>query len=82
MIVDGTFKVRRFWLMSNTPRDVIDTLNNVRQGVLEQVRLPYVDINYYGESDRDITFMELKYGDYIVERENIVYKVVGDDGLN
>ena len=81
MNVEGTFKVRRFWLMSNTPRDVIATLNNVRQGLLEQVRLPYVDISYFGESDRDITFMELKYGDYIVERQNIVYKVTGDDGL-
>jgi hypothetical protein len=81
MNVEGTFKVRRFWLKANTPRELMDTLNNVRVGMLQMDRLPYVDIDFYGESDRNITFMELKYGDWVVERQDITYVVRGDDGI-
>lgn len=85
--VTGTFKIRRYWLAYNIPQDVIDTLN-VRigtyispLGIAASGRTYYVDINYYGESDRDLTLMELRYADYILDREEIVYTVEGDDGL-
>lgn len=81
MNVEGTFKVSRFWLQANTPRELMDTLNNVRVGMLQMDRLPYVDIDFYGETDRNITFMELKYGDWVVERQDITYVVRGDDGI-
>ena len=81
MNVEGHFTVRRYWLQSNTPWAVLNTLNNVRSGVVNNQIRPYVDISYYGEGDRNITIMELKYGEWIHTREQIFYTVKGDDGL-
>lgn len=87
MIVEGSFKIRRYWLHFNTPESVLATLN-WRMGTYKTPkvyatwgRAPYVDINYYGDSDRNLTLMELKYADHILDREEIVYTVEGDDGL-
>lgn len=87
--VTGTFKIRRYWLDLDTPKEVLDTLN-FRMGSYNDpdtnhrfwVQMPYVDINYYGNSDRNLTLMELKYADWIKYRQEIEYKVEGDDGLN
>ena len=85
--VTATFKIRRYWLKYDTPESVLATLN-WRMGTREGIsgsgtfgRAPYVDINYWGESDRNLTLMELKYADNIFDREEISYTVKGDDGL-
>lgn len=83
--VQGIFKIRRYWLRYDTPDAVLATLNyrrgthKIPNGVAG--RAPYVDINYWGDSDRNLTLMELKYADYIFDREEITYTVEGDDGL-
>jgi hypothetical protein len=41
----------------------------------------YVDINYHGAGDKLLTMMELRYGEWITEREELSYTVEGDDGL-
>ena len=83
-LVQGTFNIRRFWLNADTPKSVLDQLN-IRYGVLVRVpknlHLPYVDANFYGEGDKNCTMMELKYGEWIIDREEITYTVEGDDGL-
>ena len=82
MNVEGQFTIRRFWLKANTPIEVLDTLNNWRWGnPRNYVKAPYIDINYYSDNDRNITFMEMKYSDWIDERQDIHYTVTGDDGL-
>jgi hypothetical protein len=85
MIVQGTFNIKRFWLKYDTPRDVLAGLN-WHSGVYGSRKdgpiLRYVDVNYYGDTDRDITIMELKYGDWIHDREILTYTVEGDDGLS
>ena len=87
MKVEGTFKLRRYWLHYKTPQSVLDTLNwrmgtyQSPKGYPKWGRAPYVDVNYYGESDRNLTLMELKYADHIFDREELVYTVEGDDGL-
>jgi hypothetical protein len=86
MKVTATFNIRRYWLHKNTPADVLATLN-VRKSRLNldgkfYLEAPYVDINYWGEGDRAITLMELRYADWILSREMITYNVEGDDGLD
>lgn len=83
MIVQGTFNIKRFWLREDTPREVLAGLHwrQGEYGDFEEI-LRYVDINYYGDTDRDITIMELKYGDWIHDREILTYTVEGDDGLS
>ena len=80
MIVEATFNIRRYWLKPETPRSVLDTLN-YRTGSQNGLIRRYVDINYYGETDRLITMMELRYAEWILDREMITYTVSGDDGL-
>lgn len=90
--VQGIFKIRRYWLRYDTPDAVLATLN-YRRGTHMDVnqhngpyqgagRAYYVDINYYGDSARNLTLMELKYADYIFDRQEITYVVEGDDGLD
>ena len=84
MEVSAEFKIRRYILANNTPDSILATLNykwsSASMG-MKSVGHPYVDINYFGDSDRDLTLMELRYGDYIVERQELTYRVTGDDGL-
>lgn len=80
MKVQGTFRIRRYWLYVITPTDVLNTLN-FRWGQKGGVHLPFVDIQYWGDSDKNITLMELRYGEHIDSREEIVYTLEGDDGL-
>ena len=80
MKVQGTFRVRRYWFKFMTPREVLDTLN-FRWGSRGTAHTPYVDINYWGDTDRNLTMMELRYAEWIDDREEIVYTVEGDDGL-
>ena len=81
MELSAEFKIRRYWLKFLTPADVLATLN-WRWGVQgHSVRQPYVDINYWGDTDPAITLMELRYSEWIDTREMIVYTVRGDDGL-
>jgi len=89
--VTATFKIRRYWLKANTPWALLNTLN-VRLGVYHALadgtlnhigaQLPYVDVNYFGDSDRNLTLMELKCCEWIEAREEITYTVEGDDGLD
>lgn len=85
MKVSATFNIRRFWFKKDTPLEVLWTLNirysRLNLGGNVYLECPYVDVNYYGESDRAITLMELRYSDYILQREMIQYTVSGDDGL-
>lgn len=86
MKVEGTFHIRRYWLKFNTPREVLANLH-WRSGFYttpipnQGLECKYVDVNYYGDSDKDITMMELKYGEWIHDREMLTYTVEGDDGL-
>jgi hypothetical protein len=81
MQIRETFKIRRYWLARNTPNDVLDTLN-YRWGNPEGlVRAPYVDIQYWGDGDKNLTMMELKYSEWIMSRQELTYTVEGDDGL-
>jgi hypothetical protein len=85
MIVQGTFNIKRFWLKPDTPREVLAGLHwhsEVYGSRKDGSILRYVDVNYYGDTDRDITLMELKYGDWIHDREILTYTVEGDDGLS
>ena len=87
MKVSSTFKIRRYWFDPDTPKEVLDTLN-FRYGdypdkiFRRQLHLRYVDVNYWGDSDKNLTIMELKYGDWIINREELEYTVEGDDGLD
>lgn len=88
MQVSGTFKLRRYWLDYSTPQSVLDTLNwrmgTYRNPLSEYAkwgRTYYVDISYYGDSDRNLTLMEMRYAEYIYDREELVYTVDCDDGL-
>ena len=81
MKATGTFKIRRYWFNTDTPADVLATLNHRWGNPRDLIRAPYVDINYYGDGDRNITLMEMRYSEYIMDREEIVYTVEGDDGL-
>ena len=79
---------KRFWLKNHTPRDVLATLE-WRSGMYsrngnrdDSYPRRYVDVNYYGETDKNITLMELRYGDWIHDRELLTYTVEGDDGLS
>lgn len=87
MDIEETFYIRRYWLRTNTPKDVLDTLN-YRRGTYHDPdgrggagNVPYVDINYYGEGDKTLTMMELKYAEWIADRQQISYTVTGSDGL-
>ena len=81
MQVTGTFNIRRYWFKADTPSSVLASLN-YRQGNWQGFeRNPYVDVNYYGDSDRAITIMELKYSEWVIAREMLTYTVSGDDGL-
>ena len=94
MIISSTFKIRRYWLDHLVPEWVINQLNvrwgfYPKDGTLRQtprytskdLRLYYVDVNFYGEGDKNCTMIELKYGEYIIDREELTYTVEGDDGL-
>lgn len=85
MEVKGTFNIRRYWLKKDTPQSVLSTLNyqhsRLEIAKNQYIHACYVDVNYYGESDRAITMMELRYGDWVLQREMITYTVTGDDGL-
>lgn len=81
MKITSTFKIRRYWLKDDTPKDVLATLN-WKEGTFENKAVAYVTVNYHGESDRDITVMELRYSDWILARELLTYNVEGDDGLD
>jgi hypothetical protein len=83
MQITETFRIRRYWLQPDTPADVLATLNH-RWGLPQGSRYnqcPYVDINYWGAADRQLTLMELKYSEWVTLREEITYTVQGDDGL-
>lgn len=82
MEITETFYIRRYWLDVNTPQDVLDTLN-YRTGTkkLSSHRTYYVDINYHGDSDKMLTMMELRYGEWIEDKQELSYTVTGDDGL-
>lgn len=86
MLVQGTFNIKRFWLKIHIPREILATLE-WRSGMYGQddrtngYPRRYVDINYYGDTDKNITLMELKYGDWIYDRQILTYTVEGDDGL-
>lgn len=86
--VEATFKLRRFWFSFNTPRDILAGLNwhmgthyGTGQYYRNAGRAPYVDVHYWGDSDRNLTLMELKYSEYIFDREELAYVLEGDDGL-
>lgn len=81
MEVTGTFNIRRYWFKQDTPRSVLDNLNFKLGNWTGFERNPYVDVNYYGESDRAITIMELRYSEWVISREMLTYTVTGDDGL-
>lgn len=84
MKVEGTFHIKRYWLRHETPREVLATLH-WRSGFYptgnQGLAYKYVDVNYYGDSDKDITLMELRYAEWIHDREMLAYTVEGDAGL-
>ncbi len=82
MKLEHTFYIRRYWFSNDTPEDIMNTLN-WRRGweVSGKYRGQYVDVHYIGEADKSITMMELRYAEWIVDRESISYTVEGDDGL-
>lgn len=91
MKVEATFHIKRFWLKNHIPREVLATLewrsgmyvDSTRNGLRNHpYPCRYVDINYYGETDKNITLMELRYGDWIHDRQILTYTVEGDDGLS
>lgn len=82
-VVQGTFKIRRYWLDRDHPSELHDTLN-LQYGYRKfskYTTTPYVDINFYGDNDKNCTMMELRYGEWIIDREELTYTVEGDDGL-
>lgn len=81
MKVSATFRIRRYWLKFDTPSDVLSTLNYRWGNPRGTVRLPYVDIQYWGEADKTLTMMELRYGEWVDHREELSYTLEGDDGL-
>ena len=84
MEVSAEFKIRRYILSNTTPDSVLSTLNykwSTSGMGYKSIGCPYVDITYYGDMDRDLTLMELRYSEWIVDREEITYTVTGDDGL-
>ena len=81
MKIQETFNIRRYWLARNTPDDVLNTLY-YRWGNPEGlVRAPYVDVQYYSLEDRALTMMELRYSEWIMQRQELTYTLEGDDGL-
>lgn len=84
MKITETFHIRRYILSHETPDDVLATLNykwsKASMG-MKTAGHPYVDINYHGDSDKSLTMMELRYGEWIVDRQELTYTVEGDDGL-
>ena len=81
MKITETFHIRRYWFQPLTPTEVLATLNWRWGNPRDLVKAPYVDVNYWGEGDRNLTLMELRYSDWIEDREEITYTVEGDDGL-
>ena len=81
MKVTGTFNIRRYWFKLDTPREVLASLNYRLGNWQGFERNPYVDVNYYGDTDRVITVMELRYSQWVLARELLTYTVEGDDGL-
>jgi hypothetical protein len=81
MKITSTFHIRRYWFNHKTPADVLATLRHRWGNLRGTEQNPYVDINYIGEGNKLMTMMELKYAEWIVEREEISYDVEGDDGL-
>lgn len=86
-LVQSTFKLRRYWFKRNTPWAVLDTLH-IRTGTYREPdgsgaagNMPYVDVHYWGDGDRNLTMMELRYSDWILAREELAYVLEGDDGL-
>lgn len=82
MKITETFRIRRYWFKPDTPQDVLDTLNYRLGNPKDFFRAPYVDVQYWGEADRTLTMMELRYAEWIDQRQEISYTVEGDDGLN
>lgn len=81
MRIQETFNIRRYWLKPNTPIDVLETLRHRWGNPRDYVKAPYVDIQYWGDTDKTLTMMELRYAEWIEQREEIGYTVTGDDGL-
>ena len=81
MKLQQTFHIRRYWLSTATPQDVLNTLRYSWGQPKGKFGMPYVDINYYGEGDKTLTIMELRYSEWIADREEITYTLEGDDGL-
>lgn len=81
MKVTGSFNIRRYWFKKDTPASILAGLNYRMGNWQDFDRNFYVDVNYYGDTDRAITIMELKYSEWIVHRELLTYTVEGDDGL-
>lgn len=86
-LVQSTFKIRRYWFKVNTPWAVLDTLN-IRSGTYYDPdgsgaagNMPYVDVHYWGDGDKNLTMMELRYGDWVTYRQELTYTLEGDDGL-
>lgn len=86
-LVQSIFKIRRYWLKRNTPQTVLDTLN-IRAGTYYEPdgsgaagMMPYVDVHYWGDGDKNLTMMELRYGDWVMDRQELTYTLEGDDGL-
>ena len=69
---NGVFKIRRYWLSTATPWKVLKTLNYYwgKPPGHGGFGTPYMDINYWGKGDSILTFMELKYSEWIDSRED------------
>lgn len=82
MKISETFHIRRYWISEDIPQDMLDTLNwHWGFKKFANKRSYYVDVNYHGDSDKMLTMMELKYTEWITDREELTYTVEGDDGL-
>jgi hypothetical protein len=76
-----TFTLWRYWFRRETPEAVLDTFG-VRTGARNLGPYqPYTDVYVTGAHDRRLTMMELRYSDWIEDREFITYTDEVDDGL-
>lgn len=81
MKIQHTFHVRRYWLRTDTPQEVLNTLNYSWGQPAGGFGRPYVDIEHMGSGNSYCTLMELRYSDYIHMTQDLTTQVVGDDGL-
>lgn len=81
MRLSQTFNIRRYWLRTDTPQVVLNTLRYSWGQPKGGHGMPYVDVDYMGDGDKNLTLMEIKYSEWIHSREHIQYTLEGDDGL-